>query len=547
MRRLTLRSKTIIGTALIEGILLLALIYTVTHFVSSLINDALQKRAATTSTLFASMVKDAVLSYDLASIDAFVGEVLKNPDIEYARVISPRGEVFAVGGNDTALGKEFIADANLEGVNDGIFDSFALIQEAEQVYARVEVGFAITSTQASIAKVKQWTVGIAALEMALVALFSLLLGNYLTGQLRHLQTAASKMKDSLATGHFADSRVAIDSNDELSDVALAFNSLVDKIEASTLETAKYQHELELFNQNLEQKVMQRTTELSSKNTQLQKANIDLKQAQQQLVQAEKLASMGQLAAGLAHEVNNPVSFVSSNLGTMHKYMDLYQQVLSSINKISDTEESSVKKQLETELQGFMQEQDMHFVSEDMQALLSDMEEGLQRVTDIVQNMSVFSRVNSEETQMFNINRCIESTFKMVKKQLKEKAEITLELNEVPDVEMNVGKINQVLTNLLINASQSIQSYGKIKVCSKLKDNQITVFVSDTGCGIEKSALDKIFDPFYTTKKEGEGTGLGLAISYDIVQEHGGKLSAASAVGKGTVFTLNLPLKTTVIH
>ena len=162
-------------------------------------------------------------------------------------------------------------------------------------------------------------------------------------------------------------------------------------------------------------------------------------------------------------------------------------------------------------------------------------------------MSVFSRVDGDIKQFFNINDCIRSTYKMVKKQVSEKADLTLDLQEVPEVEMNVGKINQVITNLIINASQAMISRGTIKVFSKLKDNNIVVYVSDTGCGIPQAALDKIFDPFYTTKKEGEGTGLGLAISYDIIAEHGGELNVSSKENKGTVFTLTLPITNSVLH
>lgn len=207
----------------------------------------------------------------------------------------------------------------------------------------------------------------------------------------------------------------------------------------------------------------------------------------------------------------------------------------------------MKKQIENDLQGLMLEQDRHVVSDDMVPLLNNMEQGLQRVTDIVQNMTVFSHVNYEHTQLFNVNHCIETAYKRAKKQINEGALFEFNLQDLPDIEINMGKINQVIANLMVNASQATENAGKIKVSSQLKDKQILVIVSDSGCGIEKSELDKIFDPFYTTKKERGSTGLGLAIAYDIALEHGGNLSVVSAVGKGSVFTLSLPLVTAVIH
>jgi two-component system NtrC family sensor kinase len=207
----------------------------------------------------------------------------------------------------------------------------------------------------------------------------------------------------------------------------------------------------------------------------------------------------------------------------------------------------LKKQLETELHGFMLELDTGCMNDDMYALLGYMEEGLQRVSDIVQNMSVFSRLHNEHTEFSNINNCIESTHSMLKSQVSEKVELLLDLQDLPEIEMNEVKINQVITNLLINASQSIQNYGKITISSTIQDNKIVVQVADNGCGIEEGALNKVFDPFYTTKKEGEGTGLGLAISRDIAHEHDGELSVISTLGEGSVFTLTLPITHVVIH
>lgn len=213
----------------------------------------------------------------------------------------------------------------------------------------------------------------------------------------------------------------------------------------------------------------------------------------------------------------------------------------------ETEEEFVKNKGQIDIESLIQDQDKHFVSEDMATLLSDMEQGLQRAANIVQNMTVFSRLDGDKKRMFDVNECIRSSYNLVKKQINAKASLFLDLQELPDVEMKVGKINQVLTNLLINASQAMTSRGTIKVFSKVKDNTVLVYISDTGCGIAPNAITKVFDPFYTTKKEQEGTGLGLAISYDIVKEHGGDLHVSSMLGKGSLFTLTLPVKTAVLH
>lgn len=207
----------------------------------------------------------------------------------------------------------------------------------------------------------------------------------------------------------------------------------------------------------------------------------------------------------------------------------------------------MKTKIQIDIESMAIDQDLQFVNDDMHGLLSHMEEGLQRVADIVQNITLFAQDNSDNKQFFDINSCIKYTCKMFNRQVNQSTSLALLLQDLPQVEICVDKINQLLTNLLLNAAESIQDNGEIKVISKVKDQQILIHVCDNGSGIPAYAIHKIFDPFYTTKKEGEGTGLGLAISYDIVKEHGGNLTVSSELGKGTVFTIALPLRNAVLH
>jgi signal transduction histidine kinase len=202
---------------------------------------------------------------------------------------------------------------------------------------------------------------------------------------------------------------------------------------------------------------------------------------------------------------------------------------------------SERDQLIEDLKALCENEDFDFISEDAKELLIDIKEGLARVIDIVQNMSVFSRVDSDAKQIFNVNRCIETTAKMVKKQIERQGSIKLILGKLPDTLINVGKINQVLTNLIVNAAQAIEENGQVIVKSRQEGDKLKITVVDTGKGIAEAHLERIFDPFFTTKPEGEGTGLGLSISFDIVKEHGGQLSVSSKVGKGTIFTIILPV------
>lgn len=213
----------------------------------------------------------------------------------------------------------------------------------------------------------------------------------------------------------------------------------------------------------------------------------------------------------------------------------------------DTEEMCVKDKIQADFQSVNLDQDMQCVSEDREILLSTMEKGLRRVSDIVHNITVFSRLESDQKDRCDINDCIRTSYKLLHRQLNDNIVLSLEQQDLPYIDINMGKITQILCNLVVNASESIENSGHIRVYTKVNANNIEVCVSDNGCGINPSALMKIFDPFYTTKKDGQGMGLGLAISYDIAKDHGGHLRVSSEENVGSVFTLSLPFSRALLH
>lgn len=537
----SLRTKTILGIALIEAVLLLMLVYIAVKFITNRVNDDLVKFANTTSNLFATTTKDAVLSYDLASLNAFVTEVLKNPDIKYARVIGHNGDVFSQGGGNKVLEKTFLSDTNVEDVEDEVFDTSAIISEGDQVYGRVEIGVGVGAIRQSLEKIQKWTSSIAIAEMLIVALFSYVLGSYLTKQLKSLRLGAKKISTGLSEGHFDDIEIKIEGKDEIAEVATAFNALVQNLKSEHVKRAAYQEELEKLNKNLEDRVACRTAMLQEKNQLLEVSNRELKEAQLQLLQAEKMASVGQLAAGVAHEINNPIGFIASNMESLSEYSATYKKITQDLSLYLHNKDVLERQEMERNLTALLEQSDISFINEDIQDLISESTEGLQRVKDIVQGLKQFSRADQDSLQPCNINDCIVTTLNMVSNELKYHCEIETDFGKLPETHVNIGKINQVLTNLLINAGQAIEDQGQIKIATKLENDLISVSVSDSGKGINEEHINKLFDPFFTTKQEGEGTGLGLSISYGIAKEHGGDIQVTSKPGQGSRFTLIIPV------
>jgi signal transduction histidine kinase len=273
--------------------------------------------------------------------------------------------------------------------------------------------------------------------------------------------------------------------------------------------------------------------------------------QSKIIQSEKLASIGQLAAGVAHEMNTPVGFVASNFQTLESYIKKIQNLLAVYDGLIRKIETSKNTELLNKANAIGKSRNdmkIDFILEDIQGLFDDSKEGLNRVTNIIQNLRDFSRIDQPGSlDEYNLNDGVEATLVVAKNEIKYDAELKTELSEVPLVFCNSGQINQVFLNILVNAAQAIKSQerddkGTITIRTYATETGAACEISDDGCGIPPDSLPKIFDPFFTTKAVGKGTGLGLSVSYDIiVNKHKGELLVDSTVGKGSKFTIKLPI------
>lgn len=258
---------------------------------------------------------------------------------------------------------------------------------------------------------------------------------------------------------------------------------------------------------------------------------ELKSTQQQLVHSEKMSSLGQLAAGIAHEINNPIGYISSNLDVLKDYIEIYEQAFSQFP--SETIES------------LNHQRELMFAREDVNELLDSCIVGVERVTDIVASLKTFSRKEQDEYSAVDINDVIESALKIVWNKLKYDHEIVKELSlNMPEIQGNYGQLQQVFVNLFVNSAQAMDESGELRIESGFFGNYIEVNVHDTGRGMNESVLRHLFDPFYTTKDESEGTGLGLSVSYAIIEKHNAMISVNSEPDQGCTFTLKFPILVT---
>ncbi|NMG45011.1 ATPase [Aromatoleum toluvorans] len=267
----------------------------------------------------------------------------------------------------------------------------------------------------------------------------------------------------------------------------------------------------------------------------------VERTQSQLLQSEKMAAIGQLAAGVAHEINNPVGFVSSNLGSLASYVERLFGLLAAYEQLE--QELPPDHAARAQIAKARDAAEIDYLREDIPDLLRESADGVARVRHIVNDLKDFSRADEGEWQEADLNRGLESTLNVVWNEIKYKAEVVREFGELPKVRCIPAQINQVFMNLLVNAAQAIDTSGTITLRSGASDEEAWIEIKDTGKGMPPDVQARIFEPFFTTKPVGKGTGLGLSISADIVKRHKGALLVDSQPGGGTRFRIVLPLRT----
>jgi len=285
-----------------------------------------------------------------------------------------------------------------------------------------------------------------------------------------------------------------------------------------------------------------------KAAQLEAAYKELRETQARLIQVGKMSAVGQLAAGVAHEINNPIGFVSSNLRTLSDYQNdinnLFEHYRQLITNLKDTAKDlpfSIGEKID-QIATLEKEIDIDFIVDDVMNLVGECKDGTERIKKIVLDLKDFAHPGEDRMCVADINKGIESTLNVVWNELKYKVVVTKDYGDLPLVECYSQQLNQVFMNILVNAAQAIEKQGEIRISTRDIGDSIEIKISDTGTGIPKKNLSKIFDPFFTTKDVGKGTGLGMNVAYNIIQKHKGTIDIDSAVGKGTTFTIRIPVQ-----
>ncbi|MFT4907546.1 MAG: signal transduction histidine kinase [Oleispira sp.] len=393
--------------------------------------------------------------------------------------------------------------------------------------------------------------------IALVVLITVIFNRLLTRPLEKLAHHAESIDTD--NPEYTPITVADNPKDELGLLQIAMNRMLKK----TIDTIK---KLDSLNKNLEKRVMDRTQKLRETVGQLDKEQValktevesrkeselalsksltQLKQAQVKLVSSEKMASLGMLAAGIAHEINNPISFVLSNVNVLSEYNEAFHTLIKDYKSYSEAVllVDDKAKDILGRIQKYEKEEDIEFIIADSLSLLKSTEDGISRVVDIVKNMKTFSHPDADSVHNVDVHEVLDSTLLLLKNEIRSNVRIVKELNaEVSAIQCNRNQLSQIFLNIIMNAVQALadKEGGIVHIRTESDEQSVLIHIIDNGSGIAEDQIKLIFDPFYTTKEVGEGTGMGLAISHGIIEKHNGKISVSSVLGKGTKFTMQFP-------
>ncbi|MDR7869013.1 MAG: ATP-binding protein [Sporomusaceae bacterium] len=464
---------------------------------------------------------------DLVGFDELCDEVVKKyPDITYAAVVDTNGTVLFHSNNtarhrrmdDPALhravehSKESVVRYTADGREMFGF-VIPVIEPSGRHVGAVVLGYPEASITGKVAALTGQNVAVSFLQFGVaLVLIALFLSLWVTRPLVRLQRATEHI---VAQGTDYFQPVDISSRDEIGRLAVSFNEMAADLQKTTVSKAR-----------------------------LEEALRQLQLVQAQLIQQEKLAGIGQLAAGVAHEINNPMAFIISNLEILRQYTDKLEQFIAlqavALNDLVNDGGEKAAAEVIASVGNVRRSLKIDHVLGDTRDLIDETLDGAARVKNIVHDLQGFAR-SDQVRKMANINNGIEATVNVIGSELKNVAAVTKDLGELPLTSCNPGQLNQVFMNLLINAAQAIESFGEIHIKTWATDDKIFISVADSGRGISAANINRIFEPFFTTKEVGKGSGLGLSVSYDIIRNHGGEIGVESEEGKGTTFTVVLPI------
>lgn len=386
------------------------------------------------------------------------------------------------------------------------------------------VGISYSDIFAPVNEMRTVLIVATALSAALVIILVYVISGGITVPLKKLTSTAAV----IAAGDFSE-RVDIRTGDELQELARTFNEMA----ASLQERSQALQEL---NRNLEGIVQERTLALQRSNAELTDAYQELQQTQTQLVQSEKMASLGQLVAGIAHEIKNPLNFIYGNTEFLRDYVSKLKSLLARYEMAASLAAAD-REYLQREKKAI----NFDFLVQDLDSLIDNFEEGAKRINAIISDLRSFSRLDTHEVSDTDVEGSIEVALNLLKNLYRERIQIHRCYVPLPKLRAYAGQLGQVFMNILSNACQAIPEKGDIWIRTALKEGSVVVEFEDSGTGIAAEHLDKIFEPFFTTKPTGEGTGLGLSISYGIIRQHNGQITVQSEPGKGSTFRVTLPL------
>lgn len=502
--RWTIKAKTILGVAVIEMTLLTMLILTGLNYFRDYSANRLQGETELLGSLFVQASVDAVISYDLATLQSLIASL--EGKVERLRVLDINGNVLAQTSNFD--NSPFVVDASPLTADDNQYDFEVAIETPVARFGIAQIAIDVSDFNQTLAQARMGALTIAITEIILVALFSYLLGSYITRQLSGLTLAANTIK----AGDY-DIRIDGYRDDEIGDVAVAFNHMAQTLEQQKAKTEQYQLQLESNNQTLEERVLRRTASLEQANQSLQQTAESLRRAHSVMARQETLATVGTLSAGMAHEINTPLGFIGSNTEVMKSY----------IEELRET--------------GELDEE----ILEDMANIVSDNKQGIERIADIIKNLKAYVHDGAISFKALALNTVVERSLSLAKHRIPDAIAVRSTVAPNCMIQGDETRLIQVVTNLLVNAAQAVAEQGEISISVSREDSNWLLCIEDNGEGMAEEVQQRLFEPFFTTKEVGTGTGLGLSISYGIVREHGGDLTVESELGRGSRFTLHLPI------